>query len=146
MSAQERGPAALVFGPEPSGLTTAEISQCHSLMHVPANPEFPSLNLAQAVAICLYELHQSWRLRNEVLLDTQPPAPFADLERMYEHLRSALEEVHFLYGPNADALMHALRHLIGKAQPSETQVRILHGLARQLEWMARNGPGQPQSK
>ena len=143
VSALDRGPAALVFGPEPSGLTTAEISLCHGLMHIPANPAFPALNLAQAVAICLYEFRQYSRTRGEVLLDSEPPSPFSDLDRMYEHLRKGLEDVHFLYGAKGVALMHALRHLIGRAQPTETEVRILHGLARQLEWVGRHRTSGP---
>jgi len=55
---------------------------------------------------------------------------------MFEHLRIALEEVHFLYGPNADTLMHALRHLIGRARPTAMEVDVLFGLARQLRWIA----------
>ena len=50
------GPAALVFGPEANGLTDAEVSRCHYLIHIPAEASYLALNLAQAVAICLYEL------------------------------------------------------------------------------------------
>src|SRR5262245_24988565 len=71
------GPMALVFGPEPSGLTTDETNLCHYLIHVPANPEFPALNLAQAVAIVLYELS---------VTSASPadgaPASFEEQERM----------------------------------------------------------------
>lgn len=140
VAALERGPAALIFGPEPSGLTTNEIGLCHGLMHIPANPAFPALNLSHSVAVCLYELHQYLHTGSEVLVDSEPPAPFADMEQMYEHLRKGLEDVHFLYGPKADALMIALRHLVSRAGPTATEVRILHGLARQLEWVARNHP------
>jgi tRNA/rRNA methyltransferase len=55
---------------------------------------------------------------------------------MFDHLRSALEAVHFLYGDKADSLMHALRHLIGRAGPTPMEVGVLHGLARQLLWFA----------
>ena len=51
---------------------------------------------------------------------------------------TALEEIHFLYGPKADALMHALRHLLGRARLSEQEVDILRGLARQMRWLAAN--------
>jgi tRNA/rRNA methyltransferase len=131
-----RQSAALVFGPEPSGLTNSDLSRCHHLLSVPANPAYPALNLAQAVAVCLYELHRCWRAAAEPPPTTEPPAPFADQERMFAHLRQALEEVHFLYGPKADALMHALRHLIGRARPTAMEVKLLHGLARQLLWVA----------
>ena len=50
------GTVALVFGPEPSGLTNEEVVRCHCLIHIPADPTYPALNLAQAVAICLYVL------------------------------------------------------------------------------------------
>src|SRR5262249_56291302 len=112
------GPAALVFGPEPSGLTDAEVSRCHYLLHVATDPTYPALNLAQAVAICLYELRCAWLRQTEPAPPPLPVASFADEERLFTHLRAALEEIHFLYGTNADTLMHALRHLIGRARPS----------------------------
>jgi tRNA/rRNA methyltransferase len=128
------GPTALVFGPEPSGLTNAEVSRCHFLIHIPTDPSYPALNLAQAVAICLYELRQAWLRRSEPPAERDAPAVFAQQERMFEHLRAALEEVHFIYGDKGDALMHAVRHLIGRASPTPMEVEMLFGLARQLRW------------
>lgn len=145
VAALARGSAALVFGPEPSGLTTAEIGLCHATMHIPANPAFPALNLSHAVVVSLYEMHQYSLSRREVLVDSEPPAPFTDLDRMLKHLQKGLEDVHFLYGPKAESLMHGVRHLIGRARPTPTEVRILHGLARQLEWVARRGVGNGSS-
>jgi len=55
-------------------------------------------------------------------------------ERMFADLRAALEKIHFLYGPKADSLMHALQHLIGRAKPSRMEVDVLFGLARQIRW------------
>lgn len=138
------GPVALVFGPEPSGLTTAEVGLCHYLLTIPTNPESPALNLSHAVALCLYELHLAWEAAGE----SRAPliATIADQERMFTRLQAALEAIHFLYGPKADSLMYAVRHLIGRAQPTPTEVRILHGLARQLEWVVAHGtkPHDPQ--
>jgi tRNA/rRNA methyltransferase len=57
-------------------------------------------------------------------------------ERMFADLRSALEDIHFLYGQSADSLMHSLRHLIGRAKPTAMEVDILLGLARQIRWFA----------
>jgi tRNA/rRNA methyltransferase len=132
------GPAALVFGPEPTGLTNDEIVRCHYLIHVPTDPTYPALNLAQAVAICLYELRRA-ELNRTAAPTAETPASFAEVEQMLLHLREALERVHFLYGDKADSLMHALRHLIGRALPSEMEVKLLHGLARQLLWFAEHG-------
>jgi tRNA/rRNA methyltransferase len=130
------GPAALVFGPEDSGLSNAEVARCHYLVTIPTATEYPALNLAQAVAICLYELRRAWLRRTEVPTPS-PPAPFAAQERMFESLRAALEEVHFLYGQSAESLFHAVRHLIGRAGPTAMEVDVLFGLARQLRWVAK---------
>jgi tRNA/rRNA methyltransferase len=135
VAAEIGGPVALVFGPEPSGLTNAEVSRCHHLIHIPADPSYPALNLAQAVAVCVYELRLAWLRRTTTPAPAEPPAPFAETERLFEQLRSALEAVHFLYGDKADALMHALRHLIGRAAPTSAEVKLLLGLARQLRWV-----------
>jgi tRNA/rRNA methyltransferase len=135
VGAMGSGSVALVFGPEPSGLTNAEVSLCPFLIHIPADPTYPALNLAQAVAICLYELRKAWLSRRGGE-GVSSPAPLAEQERMFGELRRALEEVHFLYGEKADALMHSLRRLIGRAGPTPGEVKILHGLARQLHWFA----------
>jgi tRNA/rRNA methyltransferase len=130
------GPVALVFGPEPTGLENTEVSRCHYLLHIPSDTSYPALNLAQAVAITLYELRRHWLRRTEVPALPSTPAPFAAQERMFDQLRDALERVHFLYGDKADSLMHALRHLIGRAGPTTMEVDVLFGLARQLRWIA----------
>jgi tRNA/rRNA methyltransferase len=135
LSVLPAGPAALVFGPEPNGLTNEEVVRCHCLIHIPTEPVSPALNLAQAVAICLYVCRHAWLSQTGNLRSPEPPAPFSAQERMFESLRQALEEIHFLYGPKAEALMHALRHLIGRAGPTEKEVKLLHGLARQIRWI-----------
>src|SRR5262249_2380811 len=133
-------PVALVFGPEPRGLTNADVTRCHYVIHIPTEPAYPVLNLAQAVAICLYELHRAWEKQQS---SPAPPreslAAFAAQEHMFTQLRTALAEIHFLYGPKADSLMHALRHLLGRAQPTETEVKLLLGLARQIRWHVAHG-------
>jgi len=149
LDAMQSGPVALVFGPEPHGLSNVEITRCHGLVHIPVAAESPALNLAQAVAICCYEL----RKQHDRLAATRsgartPPeiAPFADQERMFAHLREALEAVGYLFGTRADSLMHAVRHLIGRANPTPQEVKLLHGLARQLLWLVRQGKGEPASE
>ena len=141
VEAMTTGPVALVFGPESSGLSNAEVMRCHYLIHVPTDPMFAALNLAQAVAICTYELRRhSLRPTSAptLLLPSAAPAPFADQERAFEHLRQGLEDVHFLWNEKADSLMHALRHLIGRAGPTPMEVDVLLGLARQLRWFAHH--------
>lgn len=140
VAALTTAPAALVFGPEPSGLTNAEVTRCHYLIHIPTDPAYPALNLAQAVAICGYELRRCWLKQTEPPALVETAAPFAQQERAFEQLRDALERIHFLYGSNADSLMHALRHLIGRARPTPMEVELLFGLARQIRWYADHAP------
>jgi tRNA/rRNA methyltransferase len=136
VTALASGPVALVFGPEPTGLTNDEVTRCHHLIHIPADPTYQALNLAQAVAICMYEVHCARLDAEHLSPSAEPPAPFEMQDRMFEHLRTALEDIHYLYGPNADALMHGLRHLIGRARPTAMEVDLLFGLARQMRWIA----------
>jgi tRNA/rRNA methyltransferase len=141
VQATAHGPVALVFGPESHGLTNAEVTRCHCLIHIPTDPAHRALNLAQAVAICLHELRQAWLSRQTAPAPRPAPAPFAEQEQMFSQLEQALRDIHFLYGEKAESLMHALRHLIGRAGPTPMEVKVLLGLARQLRWLAaRAGP------
>jgi tRNA/rRNA methyltransferase len=137
---QQGRPAALVFGSEPNGLTNEEVTRCHYVIHIPTADDYSSLNIAQAVAICLYELARS-RLRETVSAPDDPLASFAEQDAMFARLRTALEDVHFLYGAKAEPLMHAVRHLLGKARLTTQEVKILHGLARQIRWYVARHPG-----
>ena len=133
------GPVALVFGPEASGLTDAEVTRCHWLMTIPTVEAHPALNLAQAVAISMYEVRKAWLRRNPVAEPVEVPAPFALQEQMFVRLREALTAIHFLYGDKAEPLMHGLRHLLGKSRLTEMEIKLLLGLARQILWIARKG-------
>jgi tRNA/rRNA methyltransferase len=134
VEAMAAGPTALVFGPEPSGLTDEDVQCCRYLIHIPADESYPALNLAQAVAVCLYEVRRAW-LRSPAA-PVPEVAPLADQERMFAQLQDALTRVGYLRGVRGEALMHALRHLVGRALPSPMEVRLLQGLARQLRWVA----------
>src|SRR4051812_43680998 len=102
LEAMEAGPVALVFGPEPHGLSNAEITRCHGLVHIPVDQSAPALNLAQAVAVCCYELYRLAATRSGARGSVPEVAAFADQERMFDHLRQALEAVGYLYGTKAD--------------------------------------------
>jgi tRNA/rRNA methyltransferase len=136
VEAMNDGPIALVFGPEPSGLTNDEVSRCHALIHIPTDSEYPALNLAQSVVICLYELRRQLLMKSMIRASEESAAPYAEQEQMFTHLRTALTRIHFLYGEKAEPLMHAVRRLIGKAGPNSMEIKLLHGLARQMEWIA----------
>jgi tRNA/rRNA methyltransferase len=136
VEAMRAGPAALVFGREPSGLSNEEVLLCGHLIHIPAAEDYPALNLAQAVAICLYEVRRAWLAGAKTAAEAPDVAPWEQQAAMFAQLESALGRIRYLRGVRGEALMHALRHLIGRASPSMMEVRLLYGLARQLRWVA----------
>jgi tRNA/rRNA methyltransferase len=135
-------PVALVFGPEPNGLSNEIATRCHHLIQIPTDQGYPALNLAQAVGICLYELTKAWLAKQSTRPDLNATATFDSQEHLFQQLRSALEKIHFLYGDKADSLMHAIRHLLGKARLSEMEVKLLLGLARQIRWYVDQNQGE----
>lgn len=139
VNALHESPAAIVFGPEPHGLTTAELARCHALLNLPTHPTYPALNLGLCVGICLYELRRHVEKGRETALK-RTAAPFVDFDRSLDHLREALTAVGFLHGQKADSLMMAFRHLLAKAAPTPQEVKMIHGLARQLLYLAKHPP------
>jgi TrmH family RNA methyltransferase len=140
VAALGEGPAALVFGPEPHGLTTAELARCHGLLNLPTHPTYPALNLGLCVGICLYELRKQIEKGQESRKRTA--APFGDFDRSLEHLREAFTAVGFLHGQKADSLMMAFRHMLSKAAPTSQEVKLIHGLARQLLYVVKHPPSE----
>jgi tRNA/rRNA methyltransferase len=130
------GPVAIVFGPEPSGLSNEEIQLCPHLIHIPAEEDHPALNLAQAVAVCLYEIRRVWLNRQPSAQGVEETVRWEQMAHLFADLRTALTEVRYLRGVRGEALMHALRHLIARARPTPMEVGLLFGLARQLRWVA----------
>jgi tRNA/rRNA methyltransferase len=124
---------ALVFGPEDHGLSNRDIQLLHMLVTIPTDDSYASLNLAQAVGICCYEIFAASNdgvSRNPALaLSTS-----ADTELMFERLQRALTTIGFLNRDNPEHIMYALRSILGRARLDEREVRILLGLARQIEW------------
>jgi tRNA/rRNA methyltransferase len=132
----QHGPVALVFGPEPSGLTNNEVSRCDQLMTIPTSSVYPVLNLSHAVAICVYELYRQAGAMQES--SEEPPAHDDEREAMLQHLKAGLQDLHFLWDEKAEQLFHGLRRLICRARPTANEVSLLHGIARQMQWVVRN--------
>jgi tRNA/rRNA methyltransferase len=134
---RQNRPAAILFGPEPTGLSNEIVTRCQYLIQVPTADGYSSLNLAQAVAICLYEVRTAW-LKLSSAPRVEDLASVESQEHMFRQLQTALEEIHFLYGDKAEPLMHAVRHLLGKARLTEMETKVLLGLARQIRWYVAN--------
>ncbi len=121
-------PVALVFGPERSGLANEELDLCSAIVYIPANPDYSSLNLSQAVQIIAYELRQQQILERELPPRESPLAGPAGMELFYEHFERVLLASGFLNPQNPRHLMRRLRRLFNRAQVDENELNILRGI------------------
>ncbi|WP_421991270.1 RNA methyltransferase [Qipengyuania sp.] len=128
------GRSAILFGPERSGLETEDVALARAILTVPINPEFGSLNLAQAVILCAYE----WSKHEELVQPTQeellPPAPQEDLDGLIAHLETMLEpKGYFRPESRAEATRRTLRGVLTKPGWNHLEVRTLRGVLSSLQ-------------
>jgi len=125
-------PAALVFGNEKFGLTSAEAGRCQLLATIPANPEYSSLNVAAAVQLLAYELRLAALGGTVASGKPRVLASHDEAERFYDHLERAMVETGFLNPEHPKKLMPRLRRLFGRAQLEKEEVNILRGVIKTL--------------
>lgn len=125
---------AFVFGRERSGLTNAELLMSHYHLMIPSNPDYCSLNLAQAVQIIAYELYLcvSSELSLPLRQKIEPLAKSADIELFYEHLKELLIAIDFLKLSNPKKLLQRLRRLFNRVKLEQSEVNILRGILTHL--------------
>jgi len=137
-------PTALVFGPEPSGLTNAELAQASLLVRIPAAARQPTLNLAQAVLLLAYELFLDRGA--EAASDDEPPANGDEVAGFFDHLTALLRRVRFARDSTIVGVERDLRHLVARAAPTRREVSILRGILRRLghalDGPERRSPGE----
>jgi tRNA/rRNA methyltransferase len=128
--------AALVFGNERFGLSNEQVERCNVLLHIPTNPDYSSLNLAQAVQIMAYEC------RMATVSSTHMPsgigfqgelAKAEQIEGMFNHLEQALIDIDFLDPTHPKKLMSRLRRLFSRAALETEEVNILRGIAQHIQ-------------
>lgn len=139
----EKGPVALVFGRENSGLSNDELQRCHFHIHIPSNPDYSSLNLAMAVQVICYEMRMAalQALENgdrhphlKAIMSPAdegwdvPMAPVRDVEAFFDHLETVLVDIDFHRRDRPRQLMTRLRRLFQRAQPDQMEINILRGV------------------
>jgi tRNA/rRNA methyltransferase len=130
-----QGDIAFVFGNERTGLSNEHVERCSALAHIPANPAYSSLNLAQAVQVVAYELRMAYigddvqTMGNEALGQR---ASSDEIERMFVHLENALIALRFLDPANPKKLMSRLRRLFSRAGLEREEVNIVRGIAKHI--------------
>ena len=133
--AARAGKVALLFGSEKTGLTNEHLSFCHLLVRIPTAPDCPSMNLAQAVAVCCYE----WR-RAPPALSTQAraaAAPVGEIEQLRQEVEEVLRAAGYFPSPPRPSDSRKLRLLLLRLNPSSRDLAVLRGMVAQLRWKLR---------
>jgi tRNA/rRNA methyltransferase len=137
---EENITSALIFGAEDRGLSNVELNYAQRFVGIPANREYSSLNLAQAVAICAYELYQ---ISQQKTLDYEQPSQSSEtnavtldaLESYYQHLETILLKIGYLYPHTISARMEKFRSLYNRANLSREELAMLRGILGQIKWI-----------
>lgn len=133
--ALENGPGAIVFGPEDRGLNNRELAVCQHVVTIPTTDIYPSMNLAQAVGICLYELRVACLARTDIRSESPANAvPAEVMEGFYGHLESLLLDIGYLQPHTAQRKLEKFRRLFNRARLTRSEVALLRGVVRQLGW------------
>lgn len=124
---------AILFGPEASGLDNETLSHADRLIHFPTNPDFPSLNLAQAVLLFGWEWRQSSALESATIVNPDLPAPREETNSFLTRLEQALDDSQFFITPERKPnLVRSLRSFITRSNASHEELRMLHGVLTAL--------------
>jgi tRNA/rRNA methyltransferase len=134
-------PTALIFGREDSGLTNAELNYATRYLRIPVGSEYSSLNLAQAVGVCAYELQMCVSDIDTPVVNVaaQIPqqldiAPVELVEGYYQQLETLLLDIGYLLPHTAAHRMEKIRRLYNRSQLSPNEVALLRGILRQVKW------------
>ncbi len=139
MIAGESGPVAVLFGRERTGLTNDELACCHRLVHIPANPDYPALNLAAAVQIMAYEILIASAERQGD--DGQPAATReaaptlatgAHLEGLHRQIEALADHSGYAARAPREVMLRRLRNLINRARPTSDEVDLLRGILKRV--------------
>ena len=144
-------PAAVLFGRERVGLLNEEIGLADAILTVPVDPDFASLNIAQAVLVIAYEWRRQTDLGSKLLFSetVAEPATKGELLKLFEHLEGALDEAGFFTAPDKrPTVINNLRAMLSRGTLSAQEVRTLHGvissIERKHERPKKNRPGKGQ--
>ena len=127
------GRSAILFGPERSGLETEDVALANAVVTVPINPEFGSLNLAQAVVLLAYEWSKHSDLAVPPAKVAETPASQAEVHRLIDQLDAALDSKGYFHPPSRTrATKNTIRTIFGKTNWSSREVKAVRGMIRAL--------------
>ena len=139
--ASSAGPSAILFGPERSGLETEDVALTNAIVTVPINPEFASLNLAQAVILLAYEWSRGQSLAQPTSRELESPAPHGELEGLIRQWTDALAAADYFHPPErTPATLATIRTILTKPRWSSREIQALRGMLRAIGPSRRQAP------
>ena len=126
------GRVAMVFGCEDKGLLTEELDLCQRLITIPTYGSIASMNLAQSVVICLYEVGKQFGVASGKVQGVRKLATVEHLETLFTHMRETLLDIKYLNPQNPEHIMRSYRQMFGRAALDDREVRILRGLMSEI--------------
>ena len=125
--------SAILFGPERSGLETEDVALANAIVTVPINPDFGSLNLAQAVILLAYEWSKSASLEQPTAKQLEEPAPHGELEGLITQLNESLDTKGYFHPPSrTQATRNTIRTILTKTGWSSREIKAMRGIIRAL--------------
>lgn len=132
-AAQNGLQVALVFGNETNGLSIDEVNACNRLMTINGNPDYFSLNLAQAVQVVCYELFSQTDQPMTHLQQDDTPASHRQVQGMIEHLHQTMHDIDFFRHRNSGRMMRRMNALFNRAAPTREDIDILRGFFKRIQ-------------
>lgn len=137
----QSGNVALLFGSERIGLRNQDLSHCHWLLRIPTSDENISMNLGQAVAVCLYELVRDGKAKATPQLEYVEPAAAGEVERITEMLFHVLRESGYTDPRRTAATEENVRRLVRRLNMPARDTEFWLGILRQIIWKVESGGG-----
>ena len=128
----QEGQIAILFGRETMGLNNREMLLCNRHLYIDANPEYPVLNVSQAIQLVCYELRRATRVIDPASLE---PAPYRQHEMVlfFEHLERVLRRVNFIIPQHEGRVLDKLRRYFNRTRPEKAEMGMLRGILNAVE-------------
>lgn len=136
------GEVAIIFGRETMGLNNKEMLMCNRHLFIDANPEYPVLNVSQAIQLVCYELRRANRLAPETVVEAPYPRQ-QEMVLFFEHLERVLRRVSFIIPQHEGRVLDKLKRYFNRTRPEKTEMGMLRGILNAVEeTLDRENKGQ----
>jgi len=139
----QQGKVAIIFGRETMGLHNSELQKCNYHVYIPANPEYPVLNVSAAIQLVCYEIWQA-HTKQDFVKQEEPYPLTRDMELFYEHLESALRKTNFIIPQHEGRVMDKLRRYFNRSRPERTELNMLRGILTSVDETAARIETEPK--